>query len=133
MWARTGGEGVALPLDGVKVLDFSRFLSGPYCTSVLADMGADVTIENFRPGVTRRLGVDYEAVKELNDRIIYCSITGFGQTGPYAMRAGFDIIAQGVSGFMRINGHPGDEKPAKVGIAINDIAAGATGLSSLLP
>src|ERR687894_1965124 len=93
---------------------------------------ADVIIENFRPGVTRRLGVDYEAVKELNDQIIYCSITGFGQTGPYAMRAGFDIIAQGVSGFMRINGHPGDEKPAKVGIAINDIAAGGTALFSIL-
>ena len=93
---------------------------------------ADVIIENFRPGVTRRLGVDYEAVREFNEGIIYCSITGFGQTGPYALRAGFDIIAQGVSGFMRINGHPGDEKPAKVGIAINDIAAGATALYSIL-
>src|ERR671919_1711483 len=92
---------------------------------------ADIIIENFRPGVTSRLGVDYESVREFNDGIIYCSITGFGQTGPYALRAGFDIIAQAVSGFMRINGHPGDEKPAKVGIAINDIAAGAAGRASI--
>ncbi|MEX2541336.1 MAG: CoA transferase [Trueperaceae bacterium] len=178
-----------LPLDGFKVLDLTRFLSGPYCTMVLADMGADVikvenfpegddsrrlgpkvngesypaampnrnkrslavnlkedrgrelflrlatesdlVIENFRPGVTSRLGVDYQAVKALNPKIIYCSITGFGQTGPYRDRPGFDIIAQGVTGFMRMTGAPGGE-PAKVGIAISDIAAGATAAQAIL-
>jgi crotonobetainyl-CoA:carnitine CoA-transferase CaiB-like acyl-CoA transferase len=180
---------MSLPLTGFKVLDFTRFLSGPYCTMVLADMGADVTkverfpegddsrrlgpkingesvpftipnrnkrslaldmksdkgrelflrlaadadvvIENFRPGVTTRLGIDYEAVKAVKPDIIYCSISGFGQTGPYRNRPGFDIIAQGVTGFLRMTGHPGDP-PAKVGIAINDIAAGATAAYAIL-
>ena len=178
-----------LPLEGFKVLDLTRFLSGPYCTMVLADMGADVikverfpegddsrrlgpkvndesypaaipnrnkrslgidlktdagreaflelakqadcVIENFRPGVTERLGIDYDAVKAVKPDILYCSITGFGQTGPYRLRAGFDIIAQGVSGLMSMTGHP-DGEPAKVGIAINDIAAGATAAYSIL-
>ncbi|MGH2820896.1 MAG: CaiB/BaiF CoA transferase family protein [Actinomycetota bacterium] len=177
------------PLDGLKVLDLSRFLSGPYCTMVLADMGADVTkverfpggdesrrtgpkvngesvpftvpnrnkrslaldlksargrevfdelarradvvVENFRPGVAARLGIDHAAVSRMNPGIIYCSISGFGQTGPYNQRAGFDIIAQGVTGFMRMTGHPGD-RPVKVGIAINDIAAGVTAVYSIL-
>lgn len=178
-----------LPLDGFKVLDLTRFLSGPYCTMVLADMGAevikvenfpegddsrrlgpkindesypsampnrnkkslgidlksdagrelflklaqgaDLVIENFRPGVMKRLGIDYDAVRGARADILYCSISGFGQTGPYRDRAGFDIIAQGVTGFMRMTGHPGGE-PAKVGIAINDIAAGATAAYSIL-
>lgn len=191
MWDKRGRDNlVDLPLGGVKVLDLSRFLSGPYCTSVLADMGAEVTkverlpggddsrrlepkvngesypfatanrnkrsvcldlksedgrevflrlardadviVENFRPGVTKRLGIDHESINELNPRIIYCSITGFGQTGPYALRAGFDIIAQGVGGFMRMTGQPDDDRPTKVGIAINDIAAGATAIYSIL-
>jgi crotonobetainyl-CoA:carnitine CoA-transferase CaiB-like acyl-CoA transferase len=178
-----------LPLDGFKVLDLTRFLSGPYCTMVLADMGADVVkvenfpdgddsrrlgpkingesypaampnrnkrslavnlkqeegrelflrlaqqhdlvIENFRPGVTERLGIDYQSVRAVKPDIIYCSITGFGQTGPYRDRPGFDIIAQGVTGFMRMTGAPGGE-PAKVGIAISDIAAGATAVQAIL-
>lgn len=178
-----------LPLEGMKVLDLTRFLAGPYATMVLGDMGAeivkierfpggddarrmsprvhgesytftmanrnkksvaldlksdrgreilmrlladsDAVIENFRPGVTRRLGLDYDTVRAINPSVIYCSITGFGQTGPHRNRAGFDIIAQGVTGFMRMTGHPGDP-PVKVGIAINDIAAGSTAVHAIL-
>ena len=178
-----------LALDGFRVLDLTRFLAGPYCTMVLAELGADVikverfpegddsrrlapkvkgesypfampnrskrslaldlkreagrnlflhlardadlVVENFRPGVVQRLGIDYEAVRAVHEDILYCSISGFGQTGPYRDRAGFDIMAQGVTGFMRMTGHPGG-RPAKVGIAINDIAAGVTAVYSVL-
>ena len=177
------------PLDGFRVLDLSRFLSGPYTTMVLAELGADVVkverfpegddsrrlgpkvngesypfgmpnrskrslavdlksptgrdlflrlaaesdliIENFRPGVVRRLGIDYDAVRAVRPDILYCSISGFGQTGPYRDRPGFDIMAQGVTGFLRMTGQP-DGRPAKVGIAINDIAAGATAIYSIM-
>ncbi|GAB3444359.1 CoA transferase [Streptomonospora sediminis] len=177
------------PLDGFRVLDLTRFLSGPYCTMVLAELGADVVkveqpgtgddsrrlapkvngesypfgmpnrskrsvsidlkdprgrdafirmaenadlvIENFRPGVVKRLGIDYESLHEANPALLYCSISGFGQTGPYRDRPGFDIMAQGAVGFLRMTGHP-DGRPAKVGIAINDIAAGATAIYSIL-
>ena len=177
------------PLNNFRVLDLTRFLSGPYCTMVLAELGADVIkieqpgtgddsrrmapkikgesypfampnrskrsvaidlksargrelflelaasadliIENFRPGVTRRLGIDYDSVRKIREDILYCSISGFGQTGPYRDRPGFDIMAQGIGGFLRMTGHP-DGKPTKVGIAINDIAAGATAIYSIL-
>jgi crotonobetainyl-CoA:carnitine CoA-transferase CaiB-like acyl-CoA transferase len=178
-----------LPLDGFRVLDLSRFLSGPYTTMVLAELGADVVkverfpegddsrrlgpkvngesypfgmpnrskrslaldlksptgrdlflrlaaesdliIENFRPGVVRRLGIDYDAVRAARPDILYCSISGFGQTGPYRDRPGFDIMAQGVTGLLRMTGQP-DGRPAKVGIAINDIAAGSTAIYSIM-
>jgi crotonobetainyl-CoA:carnitine CoA-transferase CaiB-like acyl-CoA transferase len=178
-----------LPLDGFRVLDLTRFLSGPYCTMVLAEFGADVIkieqpvtgddsrrmapkvngesypfampnrskrsvsldlksergkqlflelakdadliIENFRPGVVKRLGIGYEDIKAINPDILYTSISGFGQTGPYKERPGFDIMAQGVVGFMRMTGEPGG-KPAKIGIAINDIAAGVTAVYSIM-
>lgn len=177
-----------LPLDGFRILDLTRFLSGPYATMVLAELGADVlkieqpitgddsrrfepkfggesypgampnrskrsvsldlksdegrdaflalvedadlVMENFRPGVVKRLGIDYETIKAIKPDILYCSISGFGQTGPYKHRPGFDIMAQGVTGFMRMTGD--SERPAKVGIAINDIAAGATAIYSVL-
>lgn len=177
-----------LPLEGFRVLDLTRFLSGPYCTMVLAEFGADVikleqptagddsrrfepkiggesypgvmphrskrsisvdlkseagkklflslvetadvVIENFRPGVVKKLGIDYESVKAIRPDIIYCSISGFGQTGPYRHRPGFDIMAQGICGFMRMTGD--GERPAKIGIAINDIAAGATAIYSIM-
>ena len=180
---------MALPLEGVKVLDFTAVMAGPYCTLMLADMGADVTkietfpegdgsrrfepkvndesycfavlnrnkksvaldlkrpqgkeifmqlaakadivVENYRPGVARRLGVDYESVKKINPGIIYASISGFGQSGPHSKKGGFDIIAQGMSGIMRMTGEP-DGRPAKVGIAMNDIAAGTTALYAIL-
>jgi len=168
-------------LDGVKILDLSSALAGPYCTMMLADMGAevikveppegdvsrswgppfiegessyflsinrnkksivinlksekgkeivlklaekcDVFVENFRPGVAKRLGVDYETVKKVNPKIIYCSISGFGQEGPYRDYPAFDQILQGMGGLMSITGEPG-RPPVKVGIPITDIAAG---------
>jgi crotonobetainyl-CoA:carnitine CoA-transferase CaiB-like acyl-CoA transferase len=84
---------------------------------------ADVVVENFRSTVKHRLGVDYEAVKKVNPRVIYGSISGFGQDGPYANRPGVDQIAQGMGGLMSITGHPGGG-PVRVGIAINDTSAG---------
>jgi len=180
---------MALPLEGVKVLDFTAIMAGPYCTLMLADMGADVVkiesfpegdgsrrfdpkvngesycfavlnrnkrsialnlkdprgkdvfmklardadivIENYRPGVTRGLGIDYPAIRAINPNVIYASISGFGQTGPYSRKGGFDIIAQGMSGIMTMTGEPGG-RPAKVGIAMNDIAAGTTALYAIL-
>src|SRR5262245_6395939 len=180
---------MTLPLDGAKVLDFTAIMAGPYCTLMLADMGADVikieafpdgdgsrrfdpkvngesycfavlnrnkrsvaldmksprgkeifmklareadiVMENYRPGVTRKLGIDYNAINAINPGIIYASISGFGQTGPYSEKGGFDIIAQGMSGIMTMTGAPGG-RPAKVGIAMNDIAAGVTALYSIL-
>ena len=180
---------MSLPLEGVKVLDFTLLMAGPYCTLLLADMGADVTkiesfpegdgarhlapmvndesycfavlnrnkkslaldlkdaqgkeifmqlaaktdiiVENFRPGVTKKLGIDYASIKKINPGVIYASISGFGQTGPYGGKGGFDIIAQGMSGIMRMTGEP-NGRPAKVGIAMNDIAAGVTALYAIL-
>ncbi|MBX3574122.1 MAG: CoA transferase [Mesorhizobium sp.] len=85
--------------------------------------GADVLIENFKVGGLKKYGFDYDSVKALNPRLVYCSITGFGQTGPYAPRAGYDFIIQGMSGMMSITGEPGRE-PQKAGVAISDIFTG---------
>jgi len=173
---------MAKALEGIKVLDLSRALAGPYCTMMLADMGAevikvempgkgddsrswgppfvegesayfmsinrnkksitlnmksgksmeiihkliklsDVLVENFRPGAMERLGLGYEHVKEINPRIIYASISGFGQDGPYRMLPGFDQVLQGMGGLMSITGEPGGP-PIKVGVAIADISGG---------
>ena len=84
---------------------------------------ADVVVENFRPGVKHRLGIDYEALSAENPGLIYASISGFGQDGPYAERPGFDQIAQGMGGLMSITGTPG-EGPMRVGIPIADLTAG---------
>src|SRR6202042_3984096 len=84
---------------------------------------ADVIVENFRSTVKHRLGVDYESVKKINPRIVYGSISGFGQTGPYAKRPGVDQIAQGMGGLMSITGFPG-QGPGRVGIPIDDLTAG---------
>jgi crotonobetainyl-CoA:carnitine CoA-transferase CaiB-like acyl-CoA transferase len=84
---------------------------------------ADVVVENYRSDVKHRLGIDYEAVRKVNPRIVYGSISGFGQDGPYANRPGVDQIAQGMGGLMSITGLPG-QGPVRVGIAINDTAAG---------
>jgi len=92
---------------------------------------SDVVVENFRPGTTRRLGCDYDAVRAVNPDVIYCSVSGFGQTGPYAQRPAYDIIAQGISGFLSMTGHPGGP-PAKMGIALNDIAGGVTAVQAVL-
>lgn len=88
----------------------------------LAD-GADVVAENFRPDVKFRLGIDYETLKQTNPRIVYASISGFGQDGPYVKRAGFDQITQGMGGLMQITGEPGTG-PMRAGIAISDSGAG---------
>ena len=180
---------MALPLEGVRVLDLTSVMAGPYCTMVLGDMGAevikienfpegdasrrfdpkvndesycfavlnrnkksvglnmkdprgreafmklaataDIITENFRPGVTKKLGVDYDSISKFNPAVIYASMSGFGQTGPYGRKGGFDIVAQGMSGIMMMTGYPGG-RPAKVGIAMNDIASGVTALYSIL-
>jgi crotonobetainyl-CoA:carnitine CoA-transferase CaiB-like acyl-CoA transferase len=92
---------------------------------------ADIVVESFRPGVMKRLGLDYETLSAANPRLLYASITGFGQTGPYSGRAGFDIVAQGLTGLLRMTGQPG-APPTKVGIAVSDIAAGVTSAVALL-
>ena len=84
---------------------------------------ADVVVENYRPGVKRKLGVDYEALRRVNPRIVYASISGFGQDGPYSDRPGFDQIAQGMGGLMSITGLPG-QGPVRAGIPIADLSAG---------
>ena len=80
-------------------------------------------LENNRPGVAARLGVDYETLREVNPRLVYASISGFGQTGPYSQRPGYDLIAQGLSGVMSVTGEP-DGNPVKSGIPIGDLSAG---------
>ncbi len=84
---------------------------------------ADVLVENFRPDVKGRLGIDYKALRKINPRLVYASISGFGQTGPYADRPGFDQIAQGMGGLMSITGLPG-QGPVRVGIPVADLCAG---------
>ena len=87
---------------------------------------ADVLVENFRKGTMEKFGLGYEALKDANPRIIYCAITGYGRTGPYANKGGFDLIAQGISGLMSITGEPGQE-PVKCGPPVCDINAGMLG------
>ena len=169
-------------LEGIRVLDLTRALAGPFCTLMLGDYGADVikieipgsgddtrtwgppfvgdesayflsinrnkrsltlnfkeekareiflkmvkdadvVVENFTPGVMDRFGLSYDALKAVNPGIVVCSISGFGQTGPYRSRPAYDQIMQGISGLMSITGEP-DGEPQKVGIAVADIGAG---------
>src|SRR5215470_14579909 len=84
---------------------------------------SDVLIENFKVGGLAKFGLDYESLKKDNPRLIYCSITGFGQTGPYASRAGYDLMAQGIGGIMELTGEP-NGVPLKVGVGISDIMCG---------
>ena len=171
-----------MPLDGIRVLDLTQIMAGPYCTMMLGDMGADVVkvekpnggddarrmgppfiegesaaflginrnkrsivmdlradrgrelarrmaresdilVQNFRPGAIERMGLGYEQVWELNPAIVYCTISGFGATGPYARRGGFDLVTQGMSGLMSVTGHPG-APPTKIGVPICDLNAG---------
>ncbi len=173
---------LALPLENIRILDLSRDLAGPFCSMVLADLGAevikvempgkgdearswgppfiggesayflsvnrnkksvtinlkteegreilyklveksDVFIENFRPQVTEKLKINYEKISKINPRIIYCSISGFGYTGPYKDRPAYDIIIQGMSGIMSITGEE-SRPPVKVCISITDLSAG---------
>src|SRR3989449_191498 len=166
-------------LDGIRVLDLSRVIAGPYCATLMADLGADVVkverpgrgddlrawrgdgmsatfaainrnkrgiavdlqhpegaglvlelarrvdvlVENFLPGVADRLGLGYQAVSAVNPSVVYASVTGFGQTGPHARRAGYNTIAQGMSGIMALSGTPGSP-PTKVGGSVAHLAAG---------
>ena len=169
-------------LDGLRVLDLTRALAGPYCTMMLGDYGADVVkielpgtgddtrhwappfigdqsayflsinrnkrsmtlnlrhdrgkeifmrmakeadvvVENFTPGVVERLGIGYESVKAINSGVVYCSISGFGQTGPYRNKSAYDQTMQGLGGIMSLTGEP-DRPPVKMGIALTDIGAG---------
>jgi crotonobetainyl-CoA:carnitine CoA-transferase CaiB-like acyl-CoA transferase len=172
-----------LPLAGIRVLDISQVMAGPFCCMLLGDMGADVikieppevgdstrrsmgfrlkgadspgflalnrnkrsltldlksaadrevlyalvqtadvVVENGRPGVAARLGMSYETLRAINPRLVYASISGFGQTGPWALRPGFDLIAQAMSGVISATGHPGGE-PVKSDIPVGDLGAG---------
>ncbi|WP_144393515.1 CaiB/BaiF CoA transferase family protein [Pleionea sediminis] len=187
------------PLAGIKVLDLSRILAGPWATQVLADYGAevikierpnagddtrhwgppyhitrskeelsayflstnrgkqsvavdistpegqaiikklsrecDVFIENFKVGGLEPYGLDYNSIKGVNPHIIYCSITGFGQDGPYAQKAGYDAIIQAMGGLMSITGEPDDQLgagPQKVGVAVSDLMTGMYAVSAIL-
>jgi crotonobetainyl-CoA:carnitine CoA-transferase CaiB-like acyl-CoA transferase len=93
--------------------------------------GADVVIENFKVGGLEKYGLDYASLRKVNPRLIYCSITGFGQTGPYAHRAGYDFIIQGMSGLMSVTG-PADGQPQKVGVAVTDIFTGVYAATAIL-
>ena len=101
--------------------------------AVLIDLvrDADILIENFKVGGLKKYGLDYENLAKVNPKLIYCSITGFGQTGPYAHRAGYDYIIQGMSGFMSITGEP-DGAPQRAGVAITDIFTGVYATSAIL-
>lgn len=92
---------------------------------------ADILIENFKVGGLAKYGLDYESLSQINPRLIYCSITGFGQTGPYSHRAGYDYIIQGMSGFMSITGEP-DGMPQRAGVAITDIFTGVYATTAIL-
>jgi crotonobetainyl-CoA:carnitine CoA-transferase CaiB-like acyl-CoA transferase len=93
---------------------------------------ADVLIENFRPGTMERLGLGYESLRKTNPGLIYCQLTGFGTTGPYADRAGFDLIAQGMSGIMSLTGEGPGRPPVKVGVPLTDMTAGILGTMGIL-
>src|SRR5690606_22008564 len=92
---------------------------------------ADVLVENFKVGGLAKYGLDYESLSKVNPRLVYCSITGFGQDGPYAHRAGYDFIIQGMSGLMSVTGEA-DGQPQKVGVAVTDIFTGVYAATAIL-
>lgn len=110
-------------------VDFSTPEGQAKIRDLVAD--ADILIENFKVGGLAKYGLDYDSLKDVNPGLIYCSITGFGQTGPYAHRAGYDFIIQGMSGLMSITGEPGGQ-PQKAGVAITDIFTGVYAVSGIL-
>ncbi len=170
------------PLAGVKVVDFSMFVPGPFCTSALADLGAEVTkvesiggdpgrsyipaqfrmenrnkrsiavnlkapeaaalverlvkqadiaIEGFRPGVAKRLGIDYDTLKKANGRLIYCAISGYGQTGPWRLRPGHDVNYVAAAGGLAFQGH-WLQPPTRSSLAIADMAGGSFAATAVL-
>lgn len=170
-------------LSGIRVIDLTQVMAGPFCTMLLADLGADVVkveppgggdttrhswgrgpgggdgpaffalnrnkrsvcldlttppgradfrkllasadvvVESFRPGVAAKLGVDYPSVREVRPQVVYASLSGFGQDGPYAQRPGYDLIAQAMGGLMSVTGEP-DGPPVKCGLPVSDLGAG---------
>ncbi|MFB1024615.1 MAG: CaiB/BaiF CoA-transferase family protein [Octadecabacter sp.] len=111
------------------VIDFRTVEGKAALLRLLAD--ADVLIENFKVGGLAKYGLDYASLRESHPRLIYCSITGFGQDGPYAARAGYDYIIQGMSGLMSVTGDP-DGQPQKVGVAVTDIFTGLYASNAIL-
>jgi crotonobetainyl-CoA:carnitine CoA-transferase CaiB-like acyl-CoA transferase len=127
-----GGEPLGGPREGADFMNLHRNkrsitlnLKSPEGVAAFKKMvkKADVVVENFRPDVKARLGVDYKALRKINPRLVYASISGFGQTGPYVKRPGFDQVAQGMGGLMSITGEPG-HGPMRVGIPVADLTAG---------
>lgn len=177
------------PLSGIRIVDLSRILAGPFCTMILGDQGADVIkverpgtgddtrswgppfsggesayyiccnrnkrsitvdltsergvelikefvkvsdvfLENFTPGLTKRFGLDYETLREINPRLVYCSISAYGQDGPYRDRPGYDMVLSAVGGLMGITGEEGKD-PVKVGVAITDVVTGVYASSAI--
>ncbi|PHQ85997.1 MAG: CoA transferase [Thalassobium sp.] len=111
------------------VIDFRTVSGRAQLLKLIAD--ADILIENFKVGGLAKHGLDYDSLHELNPRLIYCSITGFGQDGPYAERAGYDYIIQGMSGLMSVTGDPAGQ-PQKVGVAFTDIFTGVYATTAIL-
>ena len=111
------------------ICDFRTAEGQAQVRNLIAD--ADVVIENFKVGGLAKYGLDYASLNAVNPRLIYCSITGFGQTGPYAHRAGYDFIIQGMAGLMSITGEP-DGQPQKVGVAVTDIFTGVYAATAIL-
>jgi len=93
---------------------------------------SDVVIENFRTGTMEKLGIGYEVLKKINPKIIFCEISGYGRTGPYSNKGGFDLVAQGLTGLMSITGESKDKPPMKVGVPLTDITAGILGATGVL-
>ncbi|MFY0692581.1 MAG: CoA transferase [Paracoccaceae bacterium] len=120
------GESAAYLMMNRNKRGIALNLKDPDAVECLRDLlkDADVVIENYRIGTMERLGLGYEDLKELNPRLIYCEISGFGRTGPYANRGGFDLIAQGMSGLMSITGEGHGRPPVKTGPPVSDITAG---------
>ena len=112
-------------------------ITTPEGQALIKDLAAksDVFIENFKVGGLKKYGLDYQSIKAINPRIVYCSITGFGQDGPYAQRAGYDFVVQGMGGLMSVTGQPDGKpgaEPMKVGVAISDEMSGMNALSGIL-
>lgn len=111
------------------ICDFRTAEGQAFVRALVAD--ADILIENFKLGGLAKYGLDYESLRQVNPRLIYCSVTGFGQTGPYAHRAGYDYIIQGMSGLMSVTGEP-DGQPQKVGVAVTDVFTGIYAATAIL-
>ncbi|HWZ42628.1 MAG TPA: CoA transferase [Candidatus Saccharimonadales bacterium] len=109
-------------------------LQNPEAAAVVLRLAktADIFVENFRPGAFERLGLGYEQLRAVNPRLIYCSISGFGHSGPYRERGGFDLVAQGMSGIMSFTGEVGSQRPVAAGVPLSDLNAGSFGALGIL-